>query len=185
MTHNDRIEIPYSKRFLWMSFFASICFIVLAVSFVIEPPKSSNYFFRKFELTAVISWIAIVFFGTIAVFSVRKIMSNKPGLIISQVGIDDNSGGRALGLIPWSDIEEINVMEVRQQKFMVLILNNPDEHINNTTNFFKKSAMKSKWKTYGSPLTISATGLQMEFSDLYALLVDKMLEYKTDGMISE
>jgi hypothetical protein len=49
----------------------------------------------------------IIFFGFVGFYLLKKLFNKKPGLIISNSGIVDNSSGISVGFIPWSDIKEI------------------------------------------------------------------------------
>lgn len=48
---------------------------------------------------------------------------------------------------------------------------------NNIT--FTRSAMKMNYKSYGSPISISANALQTDFDKLHKLMNEKMNEYKS------
>jgi hypothetical protein len=60
---------------------------------------------------------AILFFGFGIFYFLRKLIDKKPGLIIDDNGIIDNSSAVSVGLIPWSDIEHISTTNVMKQKF--------------------------------------------------------------------
>jgi hypothetical protein len=118
----------------------------------------------------------VLFFGIIAIVIVRKFLDKKAGLIISKDGLTDNSSGVSAGFIPWSDIQEITVTQVMNQRFLMIIVSNPQYYLDKVANPIKRSAMKMNYKTYGSPISISSNTLQTNFDELHKLLVIKMIE---------
>lgn len=102
----------------------------------------------------------MLFFGLVCVVVIRKLVDNRPGLIIHRQGIVDNSSGVSAGLIPWGDIEDIEISQVMNQKFIMIIVNNPEFYLNKVNNPLKKNAIKMNYLSYGSPISISSNSLQ-------------------------
>jgi len=128
---------------------------------------SSQSFYRSPEFIFVIGVIAILFFGICAVFISRKILDNKPGLVIDNLGINDNSSGTSAGFIPWKDIEAIKKITIVNQDMIMILVSNPEEYINKQTGFIAKKAMEMNYKSFGSPIFLSANSLKCNFDDLY------------------
>jgi len=162
-----------------MTFLGSLVFVGLGLWFLINPPKISNPIFGNPTLIFIVGLASILFFGFVAVTIFRKFSDKRPGLVISRQGITDNSSGVSAGLIPWTDIIEIKVSQVMNQKFLMFIVSNPQNYLDKVTNPLKRNAMKMNYKTYGSPISISSNALQTNFDDLQRLLVQKMNEYKS------
>ena len=101
----ERIEIPLNKSKLVMMLAGSIAFVAIGFWFVINPPEIKNAYWGNPTRLAVIGYAAIVFFGIVAYVLMRKLPDTKPGLIIDETGLTDNSGGLSAGHIEWSDIE--------------------------------------------------------------------------------
>ncbi|MFV0531429.1 MAG: STM3941 family protein [Flavobacteriales bacterium] len=179
MTKTDQIEIPLSKTKMTMTFLGALAFVGLGLWFLINPPKSNHWLFGNPTIIFVVGLASIIFFGLIAITIFRKFSNKKAGLIINRQGITDNSSGVSAGLIPWEDIIDITVSQVMSQKFLMIIVKNPEEYLNRVTNSIKKNAMKMNYKTYGSPISISSNALQTDFDKLQKLLKDKMNEYKS------
>ena len=178
MTQNEQIEIPLSKTKMLLTFFGAIVFVGLGLRFLINPPKISNSIFGNPTLIFIVGLSSILFFGLVALTIFRKFSAKKAGLIISREGITDNSSGVSAGLIPWTDIDDIKISQVMSQKFLLLIVKNPQDYLDKVTNALKKNAMKMNYKTYGSPISISSNALQTNFDDLHKLLLEKMNKYK-------
>jgi hypothetical protein len=179
MAQTEQIEIPLSKTKMTMTFLGSLAFVGLGLWFLINPPKSNHWLFGNPTLIFVAGLASVLFFGLVAIIIFRKFSDKKAGLIISRLGITDNSSGVSAGLIPWTDIQEIKVSQVMNQKFLMFIVSNPQDYLNTVTNPLKRNAMKMNYKTYGSPISISSNALQTNFDDLQRLLVQKMNEYKS------
>ena len=179
MTNEEKIEIPFSKTKMTLTFLGSLIFVGLGLWFLINPPKSNHWLFDNPTVFFIAGLASVLFFGLIAVTIYRKFLDKMPGLIISRQGITDNSSGVSAGLIPWTDIQEIRISKVINQKFLMLIVRNPQDYLDKVTNPLKRNAMKMNYKTYGSPISISSNALQTNFNDLHQLIIEKMNEYKS------
>lgn len=178
MTQEEHIEIPLSKSKMTLTLLGSFVFVGLGMWFLINPPKISNPILGNPTTLFVVGLVSILFFGAIAISAFRKFSDKKAGLIISQQGVTDNSSGVSAGLIPWTDIQKITVSQVMNQRFLLLIVRNPEEYLDKVKNPIKRNVMKANYKTYGSPISISANALDTDFDRLHQLLVEKLNEYK-------
>jgi hypothetical protein len=178
MSEEDQIEIPLSKQKLYLMLFGSIIFVGIGTWLVVNPPKSSHPIFGNPMIILISGISAIVFFGYIAFTLFKKLPDNKPGLIINSKGIIDNSSGVSAGLVLWKDIIEISTTNVMNQKFLMFILKNPEEYINRQIGIVKRKAMEINYRSYGSPISISANTLDTNFEELYELLQRKFNENK-------
>jgi hypothetical protein len=178
MTQKQLIEIPLSKKKMILTLFGAIVFVAIGIWFLIDPPQISNPVFGDPTLLFIVGLTSILFFGLVAVVVIRKLPDNKAGLTINEQGIIDNSSGVSAGLVLWSDIEEIRVSQVMSQKFLMFIVRNPQDYINRQSNPLKRKGMEMNYKSYGSPVSISANALQTNFDNLYDLLNKKLKEHK-------
>ena len=179
MTQDEQIEIPLSKKKMVFTFLGAIVFVGLGIWLLVNPPKISNPIFGNPTVILIVGLASIIFFGLAGAIIFRKFLDKKPGLTISKEGITDNSSGVSAGLIPWSDIHEIKVSQVMSQKFLMLVVNNPQDYLDKVANPLKRNAMNINYKTYGSPISISSNALQTNFNDLQRLLTEKLKEYKS------
>jgi len=179
MTQEEQIEIPLSKKKMILALLGAILFIVIGFWFLINPPRINNPFFGNPTVLFIIGLASIIFFGFVAITMIRKLPDKKAGLIINKQGIIDNSSGVSAGLVTWSDIEEIKVIQVMNQKFLMFIVKNPQQYIDRVTNPIKRKGMEINYKSYGSPISISANSLKTNFDGLYNLLTEKIKEYKS------
>ncbi|MFC5978977.1 STM3941 family protein [Flavobacterium salmonis] len=151
-------------------------FVIIGTWLVVNPPKSNHQIFGNPMIIFISGISAIVFFGYTTFILLKKMPDNKPGLIINSEGIIDNSSGVSAGIVLWKDIIEISTANVMNQKFLMFIVKNPEEYINRQNGIVKRKAMEINYKTYGSPISISANTLDTNFEELYKLLQRKFKE---------
>ncbi len=168
----QKIEIQLSKIKLLLILLGSLTFVGLGLWFVINPPINHHYYHHSPTTILIAGYASIIFFGLCALLSIRKLADNRPGLIIDDLGISDNSSGVSCGQILWSDISNISILEIHRQKIIMLQVNNPEDYINRQTNTFKRKMMEMNFNMYGSPLSITSNGLKISFNELHKLLVD-------------
>ncbi len=179
MTNEEQIEIPLSRTKMILTFLGSLLFVGLGLWLLINPPKSNHWLFESPAVIFITGIASVIFFGLVAVTIFRKFLDNKPGLIISQHGITDNSSGVSAGLISWTDIQEIRKINVMTQKFLMVIVRNPEDYLDKVSNPLKRNAMKINYKKYGSPISISSNALQTNFEGLHKIFIEKMNEFKS------
>jgi hypothetical protein len=165
-----QIEIPLSKKKLIKMLIGSIAFVAAGLWFLIKPPTISNPFFGNPTTIFLIGLAAILFFGLISVYFIRKLQDNKPGLIITSTGLIDNSSGVSAGQILWTDIENISVIEMHRQKLIMLEVNDPQSYIDKQTSSFKRKVMQMNFNMYGTPLSITSNALEINFEELLNIL---------------
>lgn len=119
------IAIPLSKKKLLLTLLGAIGFVIIGFWFVLKPPAISNPVFGNPTVLFVLGLASILFFGLVAVIVVRKLVDNTPGLLINAEGFRDNSSGVSAGFVRWLDVEAIDVNQVVNQKFLMVIVRNP------------------------------------------------------------
>lgn len=171
---NHRIEIPLSKKKLFLILIGAIVFVALGLWFVMAPETFSKGPLRSVTVVYIVGVAAIVFFGMAALFVLRKLPDRKPGLVIDESGITDNSSAIAAGHIPWTDIQSLSVFTVQKQSFILFNVHNPQDYIDRQKGMLKKKMMQMNFKMYGSPLALNANGLKIGFDELYKLIMERV-----------
>lgn len=177
-TSGQRIEIPLSRKRIFLMLLGSLMFVAIGLWFVITPPTISNSYWGNPEKLAIVGCASIVFFGLCVFYLFRKLSDNKPGLITDQTSLTDNSSGVSGGQILWADIEGISVMEVHKQKLIMIHVTNPQDYINKQTSSFKRKMMQMNYKMYGTPLSITSNSLKISFDELISTLNDRLKEVR-------
>lgn len=171
------IEIQHNKsKLVWLAI-GSLIFIGAGAWFFFNPPTAGTSFLRDPLVIKIISVTSVLFFGLALFIMIKKITDNKPALIISNKGILDNAGGVSAGHIAWKDITEIKELNVLNQRFLMVMVNNPEHYINKQTNLIKRKTMEMNFRSYGSPVSISAVNLTCNFNELKNILTSKLAEF--------
>ncbi|WP_156168436.1 helix-turn-helix transcriptional regulator [Kordia zhangzhouensis] len=136
----------------------------------------------NYQINTITSVFVSIFFGLIMIFPMyfmlkhvypylNKFLGKKIGLVISDEGLMDNSMFVTNTIIPWKDIERVEVAESTfGYKWVVPILKNPEIFINQQNNHFKKAIAKANYRKYGSPLKLYTTTLHITPSELYKIV---------------
>ncbi len=163
-----------------LSLVISIVFTGLGFWFVLAPPQSDHLLFGNTPLLLLTGLSAVVLFGLLTVSISIKLFDKKPGLIIDDQEITDNSSGLSADFIPWEEIEEIQITRLMSQKLLVIVVKNPQIYIDRVSNPVKRSSIKMNFSTYGSPLVISSNALKVNFANLHTLIVEKFDNKKSE-----
>ena len=175
---NQKIEISLNKKKLVLLLFISMVFFGLGLWMMISLSDLED-FILIYPIIIFLSGVSSVLFsGFCGIYIAYKLTDKKPALIIRNDGILDNSSGISAGLILWTDVIDIEVAEVRNIKFMMIIVKNPQEYINKQTNALKRFGMQMTFNFYGSPISISASTLTSNFDDLLELIQLKFYQHK-------
>tara|TARA_R110002050_G_scaffold179449_1_gene312831 strand:- start:1876 stop:2427 length:552 start_codon:yes stop_codon:yes gene_type:complete len=169
---NESFKIPLSKTKITLLFLGTLIFVSLALWLAIDPEnfKVSVFRYRSAELIRLVGIIGVTFFGICSFFIFKKIFDKKNGLIIDENGITDNSNATSIGLVKWTDITGIRVLEVVNQKFVMLDVSNPEHYIELKKNRIGKMAMKANYNKYGSPISITANSLKADFKEVWEII---------------
>lgn len=174
MSAIQRTEIPISKSKLLLLLFFAIIFVAIGVMMFFIEPSGRRSMLNIPAIRYGVGIASIVFFGAAMIFVIKKLQENKPGLIIDETGITDSSSSIAVGQIPWSDIQNFAVASVMNQKFLMIVVKNPNDYINKQTNALKRRGLIYNHTNYGSPISISANTLKIKLDKLRALLEENL-----------
>lgn len=174
----NRISIPLSKKKSFFILIASVCFVLFGWLMVLNPEYFTSVFFRSLIMIKIVGISSIGFFGLCFVFIIKKLVDKRPGLIIDEYGIINNTTIASFGLIKWQEITRIAVGQVASTKFLILHTNNPFKFINMNKSFFEKRSVSMNYRIYGSPISIVSNSLKISFSDLEALIRVEFEKYK-------
>ncbi len=175
MTDSNKIAIPLSRAKLTRLVILSILFLAAGLWIIISNPQISNPFFNH-PVVKIIASCASVMMGLSGIYIfAKKLFDKKPGLILSEEGIYDNTSAFKFGFIPWTDIAEIYEKKVQgavasKQYFVTIGLNDPDKYISGVTNTIKRKLLIANSKHYGSPVHLSTNGLKIDHKDLLKLV---------------
>jgi hypothetical protein len=170
---NEEVKIPLSKNKMMLLFLGALIFVFIGVWFTVDPEKFIIRIFRNPDIIRTAGIVSIGFFGTCTVFIFKNLFDKKWGLIINKNGITDNSNATSVGLIKWTDIIGIRVVQEFSQKFIMIDVLNPEDYIELKNNRIGKMAMKVNYNKYGSPISITANSLKISFAELISLIEEQ------------
>ena len=171
----EEIRIPLSRNKLYLLLAGSLLFLGIGIWFVTNPP-GTNHVIRDPTIILIIGLIAILLSGVAAIVILGKLSGDKPGLVINSEGILDNSSGVSAGFISWKDITEIRTVNVIREKFLLIVVKNPEEYIHQQKGLVKRKAMDMNHRIYGSPISITVNTLAVNFDALHDLVQNAFLQ---------
>ena len=169
-----QIEIALSKKKLILMLVGSIAIVLLGIWLISEADNLTGWRARNPTFTRGIGIAGVLFFGLCGVYFGRKLPDNRPGLIIDEMGLTDNSSGLSAGLILWGDIKKISVIEIHRQKLLMLHVKNPQDYIDKQTSGIKRKMMQMNFNMYGTPLSITSNSLKITFDGLHNILKERL-----------
>jgi len=172
----ERIEIPISKLKTIFLLLGCLAFIIAGACFVISPEKFLSPVARSSTMIFLAGCLAILFFGFVGFSIFKRVMDNTPGLIIAEDGITDNSSGVPAGFIPWSDIIAVKESAVANQRFINLVVKNPQEYIHRQKSAFKRKVMQKNYDVFGTAIGISANSLKINYGELKRILEQRVAD---------
>lgn len=176
------IEIPLSKSKLSLMLGGSVAFLAMGLWLMIHQIGPNDPAWLSKPVAVTIGIVTIAFFGLCASIIPKKLRSKEPGFIISDEGITDNSSGLSAGPIPWKDVQGVKTVSTFNQRFILILIANPQAYIDRQEIAYKKKAMNLNYKMYGSPVCISANTLKCNFNELYSLLTQNLDNNKNAGL---
>lgn len=137
-------------------------FVVVGIIMIIKAVEEFN---AVTALIALVSLASVVFFGICLFFGVFRLFSKKPGLILKKDGFEDYSSMLGGHFIPWKEVEGIDSLQIQKQRFIRVLLRNPDVVISRSRGL-QRFVMTMNYKFYGSPIHISSNSLKCDFHRL-------------------
>ncbi len=159
------IEIPINKSKAIKQFVVFIILLLLFTLMPIQPQlfvKGNNY-----GLVKVSGYIGSFVFILCAAFVAQKVFSKKPGLIIDNDGITDNSLGVMFAKVRWTDITEIKHLESEGKHYLKISIKEPEKFIAAEPNSMKRRMLDMNYKALKTPINIAVSRLKIGFDELY------------------
>lgn len=178
MTIEDKILVPISKTKLTLMLIGSLIFVALGIFYMNDPKAFLNPVFRSKELIFIVGIACVLFFGLASLYLFKKLLDNRPGLIISTDGIFDNSSATPVGLIEWKDIVDTEVIKIHGQRIILIKVKKPEKYIKRQESKRIRNVFKANLDFYGTPITLTANGLKIEFEKLERLLTESIEKYR-------
>lgn len=183
MNNAGSITIPFSKKKLSKLLIISVVFAALGTWMVLSPTEEGNRWFNNPIIKNGVA-IGAILMGLLGMaVTLQKLLQKQAALLIDDSGITDRSSQVAAGYVPWNDVHLITTTTVVNQKFVLLIVKNPEDYIQRKKNVIGQKGMRMNFKNYGSPICISASGLQCTTGELIEMIERKLSAYKSRGTV--
>jgi len=164
-------EINFKNWYLILLSLGAILFVIAGI-YLIFVPFFGDRLFPYPIVQIIVGIISILFFGFVTIIIFRKIFGKKPGLIIDSTEIIDNSTGFSTKHIKWENITAIKSFNMLVVKFIVVIINNPEEY------FKRYKVGKLDYKITGSPINIYTNVLKCKHKVLVDILQNELKSRK-------
>ncbi len=164
-------KIQLSKTKIVYAIFGSVIFVMIGLWLLQNLDKFPKY---NPLLLQIIFISTVIFFGLGGAYLIVKFLDKKPGLVISDNGIFDNSSAISPGLIKWENITNVYVSELFGQKFITIEVNNAEKLLLKQTGL-KKLLMTWNKNVFSSPVQISSNALKCNFEELYEIIERQVL----------
>ena len=158
----NRIEIPLSKNKIMLGLIGALVFQVLGVLFCIKPSMIVSPIIWSLTLIQTIGIIEFALFTVLFIYWLIKLFDKKPGLIIDDNGITDNTNALSIGLIEWTDIIDIKTYQIMSNKCLLIITAHPEKYLNMAKGK-KQKMMELNMKFCGTPIAITSASLKYNF----------------------
>lgn len=176
----NKIEIPLNKVTIALLFLGSLLFVAGCYYMILDSLNITKKYTTNSIFLLLIGILGLIIFGSITYYAFFKLFDKKPGILINEKGIYDNSSAVSLGLIKWLDIKDISTTRIGSTKFILIHVNNPEYYIQNITGIFKRKMVVINNKMYNTPITISTIALKYDFFQLEHLLKTEFKKRKTN-----
>jgi len=161
----DEIKIKTNKKKLIFLFFGSIILAFFSLWYILYPSDFVNIITRRKELIYIVGIIGSVVFGISSIWIFFRLFDNKPGLIINEQGIIDNTNTGSIGLIKWQDIIEVRHKRIMSNSIMLIVVKEPQKYLQGVS-ILKRLSLKQNINNYGTPIALTSVSLDCNFDEL-------------------
>lgn len=170
----SRIEITRNKTKVIL--FSCLSLVLGVASFVMwfKADTINHYpvLYVKF-----LSVLGVLLFLGAGLFGVKKVFDSSTALLITPIGIENNSNIIKFNLVEWKDIERFESYSIKGTKLILIYVSNPDVYIAKSNGVAKIFMRMNHWY-HKTPLSISPNVLNCTFDDLLETLNYKLEKNK-------
>lgn len=160
-----RIVIQLSKVKIFLSLLVFIVLVVLTIC-MWSNPGVQDPLLQLFIRAVAIFFVLI--FGLLGIRLYRKLFDTRPGLIIDEEGIVDNSNIWAERRILWDEVVELKVLRNRGGRFISISVTDPQQKFSSFSDRIVKKCFGIRTNT--STIHIYSTLLAVNFGELLQAL---------------
>ena len=162
---NEKIIVSQKKSTLVICVISLIfaCIVMIFMIFNVKVgdggAKTDSLLSTPFGVAVVKVFCAVCAVACVysAVIFIKRLINNKPLIILDESGFTDNSGAEPIGFIPWSDVKRIYMVTMKHNKLIQVELAYPEEYLNRMGGLIRKAAELNMKLGY-QPISFSLTG---------------------------
>ena len=178
MADQDTKTIPLSRGKQAFVGLACLGFVAVCIWLLTLDPAwiAEHQRFNSPALVYGVGALGIALFGALSLINLRKYFDRRPGVVLSEAGLLDNSTSVSVGFVPWSDITGVDTYRTFNQRTLVVRVSDPQKYLGGG-NALARYLRKSNLRLCGSPVTITSTVLKIGYDDLMAEIQDYLRRY--------
>ena len=115
----------------------------------------------------------LVLSSSAGLWAVTQWLDRRPGLIVDEQGITDQSSILGVGHIPWSSVINIELRSVWSTRSIFIYVTNPEQCIERMRPNWKQHWLKRTEVSHGTPIKLSTNTLKCDFDELYRFLLEE------------
>lgn len=123
-------------------------------------------------------WVCFGFMGLLCLMMLYSLVTRKLKIILDAKGLTYTSIYGTTIQVSWSDVTGARVMKVKSNKFILIDLQKPQQHIRALPTAFGRRGARNNYKLYGTPICISTTLLQRSHDEIMQALEQAYQHYK-------
>lgn len=181
MNQSSVVRFSFKKKKLWGVYLMCLLSLILGFGFLLL----GHYLHAACGIgRLVFGFIGIAFLFTLPLWIKGAVFLHRErdaGVVISEEGVSDISAGNQIGVIQWKDVcgvKEVTDREFPQYRYVVLMVDNPNEYILREPSRTKQRSLVLKMHYYGSPICISNRHLAVSFGELDRAIRSEYKQYK-------
>lgn len=162
MKQKESIVIATRKKAITIGLIGSIIFIVIGLFMISKPDLIERYSEAFVQISG---FIGISFFGVTSIYFTRKIFDNRPGLILNESGLINNSSIISGHSLKWEELQGAGLIKIGNEKILFIYIKDSKSFIKKF-NLFEQFLMRLNLSLYGSPIGISTRSLNYDIDKL-------------------
>ncbi|MFV0605987.1 MAG: STM3941 family protein [Niabella sp.] len=169
------IEVPFNKSRLIRQLIIFTLAMLLFTFMAIRPElfvKTGTGGFVK-----VVGYIGSFIFIICTAFVAQKVFNKKPGLILDNEGIVDNSLGVMFAKLYWKQVTAVEQLESEGKYYIRISIKDPEKYIAAEKNPMKRRMLELNYGTLKTPVNIVTERLKINHDELFARIQNLTRDY--------
>jgi len=175
----ERMVIYTSKKKSFLLLVGSIVFVTIGILMIIYADETTTYRYKSPLMIRITGIVGVLFFGLGILGALKRLIRTEVALIIDHNGINLNP--KKPVIVEWKNIIGFKEIDIRNQRILIIGVNNPEYWIETETNIIRKKLMRFNLNNYESPFNVASVGLEISHRELCEALSVYFKEYKNEA----